>query len=515
MKRTLGIFCFILFLNFAYGALPAPMVITKYGAVVGSAQITQDGTVINEFMGIPFAQPPVGKLRWEKPATPIPWTSPLNTTAYKQGCIPCMSGQVESFGATEDCLYLNVWTPDLQGSLPVLFYIHGGAYTGGSAADFPPQSWREVWSRRGIVVVTIQYRLAELGFLTTNDSRIVANLGLWDQNMALRWVQDNIGRFGGNSKRVTIYGGSAGSSSVSQHTMSPYSKDLFQQAIAMSGSAMAEFARGTNTLDFSNLYFKKLKCDTAPDIKACMQSKTLDELYKVEAGYEGSCGPSSLDWLGFAPIIDGDFLPVQPEIAFKNAYNIPIIMGLNQKEGRVFTLEANYPFSVLPPGYSKYTPTSFANYIATWITSRNYATSENATAHTDIFSFYSQNTTGANDHYFWIEQYVRSYSDYIMNVPAVREALAKTAAGVPVFAFIFDHYNNQTWPVTFPCQGSTHSGDSPYVLDAGFSFTPTVEDVATANNIQELFVQFIHTGNPSTNHINWDKLVRTQLSVLD
>ncbi|CAJ0569623.1 unnamed protein product, partial [Mesorhabditis spiculigera] len=376
-------------------------------------------------------------------------------------------GQIEAGGASEDCLYLNVWSQDLKGSLPVLFFIHGGAYVGGEASDFSPKAWSE--------------------------------------NLALKWVQDNIGRFGGNSKRVTIFGGSAGSSSVSQHTISPYSKGLFSQSFSMSGSAIAEFARGTNTIEFSRDYVKLLKCDTG-DLLTCMQSKTLDQLYAVNAGYEGGCGPASLDWLGFAPIIDGNFLPLQPEIAMAKADPIPTLIGLNQKEGRAFALQGTFPFSVLPPEYVFYTSTSFANYVAKWITSKGYTKSENATAHNDIFAFYSQNTTGPYDHYWWIDQYVRTYSDYIMNVPAVREAIIKSKAGAPVFTFTLDHYNQETWPVTFPCQGSTHSGEVPYLMEMGINFNVTQADVSTAINIQEMFLQFLRTGDPSTVAFTWNKL---------
>ncbi|CAJ0949879.1 unnamed protein product, partial [Mesorhabditis belari] len=180
-------------------------------------------------MGIPFAAPPIGKLRFEKPQQPIPWTKPINATAYSKGCIPCVKPETKAEQAlvSEDFLYLNVWSPNLQN-----------------------------FARRGIVVVTIQYRLGPFGFLTLNDSSITPNLGLWDQVSAMQWIQENIGRFGGNSKQVTIMGESAGA--------------------------------------------------------------------------ESGCGPDDLNFLGFAPIVDGDFLPNQPEVSLKNVPKYPTILGLNQ-----------------------------------------------------------------------------------------------------------------------------------------------------------------------------------------
>ncbi|CAJ0931929.1 unnamed protein product, partial [Mesorhabditis belari] len=239
-----------------------PLVITKSGAVLGNFQKTSDGTQINEFLGIPFAAPPIYKLRYEKPQPSTPWTLPVNATKYSKGCIPCVNydpSQVDLY--SEDCLYLNVWSPNLQGQLPVFFFIHGGAYETGRAGDYTAEAFRENFVRRGIVVVSIQYRLGQLGFLTLNDSVITPNLGLWDQTAALQWVQDNIGRFGGNNKRVTLYGQSAGSQSIAQLALSPKTQALFQQTIQMSGSTIGAAPRGANTLEFSKNWTTRLGCD--------------------------------------------------------------------------------------------------------------------------------------------------------------------------------------------------------------------------------------------------------------
>ncbi|CAJ0927932.1 unnamed protein product, partial [Mesorhabditis belari] len=442
---------------------------------------TSDGTKVNEFLGIPFAAPPVGKLRFEKPKQPTTWTKPVNATTYSKGCIPCAKPGTAAERAlvSEDCLYLNVWTPNLQGQMPVFFFIHGGAYEIGSAYDFDAVAFRESYARRGIVMVSIQYRLGPFGFLTLNDSLITPNLGLWDQAFALQWVQANIGSFGGNSKQVTIMGQSAGSESCSQLTLSPKTQNLFQQVIQMSGSSIAANARGTNNLEFSKNWTTRLGCDLKTDYKTCLQSRTVDEFWTVRSNNLWGCGPDDLNFLGFAPIIDGDFLPKQPEDALKTVPKYPTIFGLNQVEGRSFTIQV---------------------YIMAF---GGYSSTEAEQATQDILTYYQR---GHNpfDARFWVERYVETYSDWLMNVPVLREAVAKLQAGSPVYAFLMDYDNPNTWPINNPAQGSTHTSEFPYTFGMMADFNYTQDDLIVEKYIQDAFVQFLKTGNPSNTAMPWN-----------
>ncbi|CAJ0929662.1 unnamed protein product, partial [Mesorhabditis belari] len=482
-----------------------PLVITKYGPVVGTTYTTTNGAKVSEFIGVPFAAPPIGNLRFEKPQTPVPWTSPLTTNKYAPGCIPCSRDDSTS----EDCLYLNIWTPSLNNTLyPVVVYIHGGGYTSGNGYMDNNQA-REIYAQMGIVFITIQYRLGFLGFMTLNDTRLPANLGLWDQNMALRWVQENIGKFGGNSKRVTIWGTSAGSSSVGQHTLSPKSQGLFQQAFEQSASPVAAFARGDFNVEYTMNILVQLGCPLHGDVKSCLRTKTMAEFWQVTQG----CTMSDLDFIPLSPMVDGDFFAEEPEQAILHAPVIPTLIGLNMNEGRLFVLQVSEPFSIAPSLYDIMTDDVFYDLIEQWVANRGYNEQAQQAAE-DIFQFYAQNNQNASDHYFWIEQWTRLFTDTFFNVPAVREAALKSQAQSPVYAFVLDYFNQQTWPANYPCQGSTHGSEVPYCFGVGVNFTPTQEDITVATYMRDFIIQFLKTGNPNIAAFKWDPFTANQLQYL-
>ncbi|CAJ0939548.1 unnamed protein product, partial [Mesorhabditis belari] len=454
LQKLFSILFSSLFPTFIIG--DQPLVITKYGAVLGTFQQVSDGTLVNEFLGIPFAQPPIGNLRFEKPKPPITWTRPMNTTIFSKGCTPCKK---DNTYYSEDCLYLNVWSNDLAGLQPVIVFIHGGAFMEGNAYTHPAKQWRE----------------------------------------------ENIGKFGGDSKRVTIYGESAGSMSVADHTISPQSKGLFANVIEMSGSNMASFGRGLNTVSFSQGYVQALGCANASDYKVCLQSKSANDFLNVKYGYGDICGLSGLNWLGFGPMLDGEFLPTNIQEAMRNADKIPTIMGINQKEGRAFTLQDDsLPMSLPASEWGLATSASMKNYVQNWMVNIGYTPQEKENALNEIFAFFSENKTNDTDHYFWIEQYVLTYSDFIMNIPIVREAVEKTKAGVPVYAFLFEMSNPAQWPTNYPVQGSTHAGEYPWILEMHLNFNYTQADITVKTLIQELFIQFCKTGNPSIPSMHWN-----------
>jgi para-nitrobenzyl esterase len=203
------------------------------------------------FLKIPYAKPPVAALRWAPPAKAEVWTGVRHETALSQACSQNASAG-SAASANEDCLYLNVWSPDpLPKQAPVMVWIHGGGNFAGGTDDKVPTSdqlrfdGRMFAKRHGIVVVTLNYRLGPLGFFAHPGlaafNQNVGNQGLLDQNFALRWVRDNIAAFGGDPANVTIFGESAGSANVCHHVASPLSAGLFKQAISQSGGCTAQF----------------------------------------------------------------------------------------------------------------------------------------------------------------------------------------------------------------------------------------------------------------------------------
>nr|CAI5853295.1 unnamed protein product [Callosobruchus analis] len=229
-----------------------PIVETKSGLVEGTQDYSEGGRVYFAFRGIPFAKPPVGERRFKPPERTDNWTGIYLAKADAAHCLQknylFSNPKVEG---SEDCLYLNVYTPQIRPSrrrkrsvqnlLPVMVFIHwGGFFCGYSDSNYlGPQYFMD----RGVIIVTFNYRLGVLGFLCTNDDASPGNYGLKDQVMALQWVQDNIENFGGNKDKVTIFGQSAGAASVHYHMLSPLSRGLFRQGISESGSALNLWAR--------------------------------------------------------------------------------------------------------------------------------------------------------------------------------------------------------------------------------------------------------------------------------
>ncbi|MBQ5550901.1 MAG: carboxylesterase family protein, partial [Bacteroidales bacterium] len=219
------------------------IVATEYGKVEG---YEKDSLKI--FKGIPFAAPPVGDLRWKAPQPATPWTDVKKTTEFAKGPI---QGDANPENFSEDCLYLNVWSPakTADAKMPVMVWIYGGGFSFGSTAD--PSHDGEILSRNGVVVVSITYRVGNLGFLSLpelsaeNPQHVSGNYGILDQIAGLKWVKNNIANFGGDPNNVTIFGESAGGISVSMLCASPLAKGLFQRAISQSGGSFGPTRKTT------------------------------------------------------------------------------------------------------------------------------------------------------------------------------------------------------------------------------------------------------------------------------
>ena len=214
------------------------------GPVIGQKYNVLDRQMIR-FLGIPYAKPPVGKLRFRRPVPVSKWTEPIRALNWPPNCIQKLVflEHYTNQNISEDCLYLNIWTAGVNvlnelNLRPVVFFIHGGGlHLGGSSFDLYNGEVLAVMSSS--VVVSINYRVSTMGFLYSDTvTDVKGNQGLWDQALALKWVSENIRYFGGNPKAITLMGESAGSWSISMHILSPVTRNLFANAIMMSGSAL-------------------------------------------------------------------------------------------------------------------------------------------------------------------------------------------------------------------------------------------------------------------------------------
>uniref|UniRef100_A0A8C8W1V1 Carboxylic ester hydrolase n=1 Tax=Peromyscus maniculatus bairdii TaxID=230844 RepID=A0A8C8W1V1_PERMB len=296
---------------------------THTGQVQGSLVHLEDiNMAVHTFLGIPFAKPPVGPLRFAPPEPPEPWSGVRDGTSYPAVClqnITLMNSVTETLfkstppllSMSEDCLYLNIYSPAhaSEGSnLPVMVWIHGGGLVLGMASVYDGSKLAAI---EDIVVVTIQYRLGILGYFSTGDQHARGNWGYLDQVAALHWVQQNIAHFGGNPGQVTIFGESAGGVSVSSLVVSPMSKGLFHGAIMQSGVAL-----------LPGLISHPLSQPSLPELLSlvgCLRGKSEEEILVFK----------------FTPaVVDGVFFPRHPEELLVSAHfrPVPSIIGVNNDE---------------------------------------------------------------------------------------------------------------------------------------------------------------------------------------
>src|SRR5277367_2884790 len=311
-------------------ALVAQRVRTESGALSG---VSEGG--LSVYKGVPFAAAPVGELRWRPPVDVVPWTGTRKADAFAPACMQegvSMPGERPSV-VSEDCLYLNIWTSakNMHERLPVIVWIYGGGYTNGSASM--PLYWGDRLAHKGVIVVTIAYRLGPLGFLAlpelTRESlrHSSGNYGLMDQIAALEWIQRNIAAFGGDPKNVTIAGQSSGAISVSILMSSPLAKGLFQRAIGESGGLF-------EPLQLAPKYLLANAEGDGEKYAVSLGASSLKELRRLPADrLTGNAG-------GIVhPVIEPYVLPVSPYEAFTSGRqnDVPLLLGSNADEARSLT----------------------------------------------------------------------------------------------------------------------------------------------------------------------------------
>lgn len=290
-------------------------------------------TGIQTFLGVPFAQPPVGDLRWKAPQPPIPWEGVRETKAFGPRPMQTMvfgDMKSRSDGVSEDCLYLNIWTPAKRDTrnLPVLVYFYGGGNVAGDASEYRYDG--ESMAKKGMVVVTTNYRLNIFGFLAHPGLSAEApykasgNYGLLDQHAALQWVKNNIAAFGGDPNRVTIAGESAGSIAVSLQMASPLSKDLIAGAIGESGASIHPTMAPIpleNAEKTGEEFVKQAGYNSIAEFRK-LSTRELYEIYNESGRF------------GFPLVIDGYFLKASlPEIfGSQQQADVPLLLGWNSAE---------------------------------------------------------------------------------------------------------------------------------------------------------------------------------------
>lgn len=453
---------------------------------------------IRIFRGVPFAAPPVGDLRWKEPQPVKNWQSVRPAKEFGPRAMQlAVFGDMNfrSNGMSEDCLYLNVWTPAKKGTerLPVLVYFYGGGFIAGDGSE--PRYDGESMATKGIVAVTVNYRLGAFGFMAhpeltkVSPHKASGNYGLLDQTAALRWVQQNIAAFGGNPEKVTIAGESAGSFSVSAQMASPLAKDLINGAIGESGSMLAL----QPTITLAQAEQEGVKFANSIGAKTLAELRAMPAQQLLEAAGEPNMPR-------FWPIVDGYFLPKSPTAIFEagEQAHVPLLAGWNSEE-------MNYRYLL---GKDEPTPENFIKAVQ-----RQFA--ERAT---EVLKLYPATTK---------EEVIQSATDLAgdlfigYSTWKLLDAHSKTGES-PVYRYMYSRprpemkpelgnatpglaggvvkESNASAPKTPPAQGAVHSAEIEYAMgnlptNKVFDWRP--EDYKVSEIMQGYFANFIKKGNPN------------------
>uniref|UniRef100_B4MQE9 GK21858 n=1 Tax=Drosophila willistoni TaxID=7260 RepID=B4MQE9_DROWI len=316
----------------------------KVGCIRGTTMSGYQKGPFEAFMGIPYAEPPVGALRFRNPIIKARWFNTYDATQFKPDCIQKnrLVPHPTIFG-DEDCLYLNIYRPKVRlRRLPVMIYIHGGGFFSGSAGPLITGP-EYIMDTESVILVTMSYRLGALGFMSTGDYNMPGNFGLKDQNLVFKWVRRNIESFDGDNKKVTIFGQSAGAVATHMHLINPYSKNLFHRVISMSGTANAPFAITKNPLEQARETAKLCviqNADTLSTAKLAEALRNVNIVTLINAGdglKHWDVDPSSV----YRPVVEPPsidaIIPADPEKMMKSIYfqKRPWLLGTVPQEGAV------------------------------------------------------------------------------------------------------------------------------------------------------------------------------------
>jgi para-nitrobenzyl esterase len=436
-------------------------------------------TGYNEWLGIPFAAPPVGDLRWQAPQPVASWAGVRDATHFGNRCVQGNGWDpgYETVKLTEDCLYLNVYAPHTnKRDLPVMVWIHGGGFSGGAGQDTDPRKYVE---NGNVVYVTINYRIGALGYLdlppTGQDSADgPGNYGLLDQQAALRWVQRNIGRFGGSARNVTIAGQSAGGSSVCDHLASPTAAGLFARAIIMSGGCgMSTQAQGQSS---SVAFAQALGCTDAGAMLACLRGKAPADILAQQQKTP------------IRPAVGGSAFPIDPGTAVTTGQfnRVPVMNGQVHDENNLFVFQNN-DFVGHPV-----TAAQFESYVRT-----TYGTNADKVLAAYPLSSYASPGLALGRLQSDAGSYVRKQLDdnFSRYVPTYAYEFAEEQT--PQFTSIFRLQQQGDPAKSFPF-GATHVDDLGYLWEyLGQTLPYTDDQLELSDQMIAFWTMFQRNGNPN------------------
>jgi len=463
---------------------------TTYGPVSGSVTKISTNKTVKSYLGIPFAKAE----RFEYPVPPDKWTSTLHANKTDKICPqPNLAKQPLM---SEDCLQLNVYIPGnatSSSALAVMLWFHGGAFILGDTLSYDGS----VLATEGnVIVVTAAYRLGALGFLSADSSGLRGNYGLMDQIEAMRWVNKNIARFGGDPNRVTIFGGSAGGMCVALLMLSPLASGLYQNVIMQSGTAAAiSSAMEKNEAESrARSFAKALGCEMK-SLKACAKTKSFQDVLTAQLKV---FSPPTL--LPFGPVVDGHFLPESPlKLLQAGKFNKSnIIIGVARDDGSIFISGV--------PGVMKGVNVSNGMQRAQFedeIKKRIWVRNQNAQI-TDLLIYQYTDWANASDPYLLRQQFLDINSDATFKAPAIQSADAFIKKEAPTYFFQLEKAPKTFPAIPFPLPpwfGVYHRADLLFTFGTPLLMAEnltTPAEIELSRDIMTMWTNFAKTGNPNT-----------------
>ncbi|XP_069312841.1 liver carboxylesterase 1-like isoform X3 [Eulemur rufifrons] len=487
-----------------------PVVATVHGKVLGKyVRLEGFAQPVAVFLGVPFAKPPLGSLRFAPPQPAEPWRSVKNTSSYPPMCPQDpVAGQLLSnllsnrkenitLKFSEDCLYLNIYTPaDLtkKSRLPVMVWIFGGGLVVGGASTYDGLA---LSAQENVVVVMIQYRVGIWGFFSTGDEHSRGNWGHLDQVAALRWVQDNIASFGGNPGSVTIFGESAGGESVSVLVLSPLAKNLFHRAISESGVALtATLVQNGDVKPLAEQVAVAAGCKTTTSAAMvhCLRQKTEEELLEatlkmkfLRIDFDADPRESH----PFLPtVVDGVLLPKSPEeiLAEKNFNAVPYVVGINKQEcGWLLPTQLmGYPLSEGKLDQKTATSLLWKSYPLTGIPEELTSVA------------IEEYLGGTDDPVKKKDLFLDLIGDVLFGVPSVIVARHHRDAGAPTYMYEFRYRPSFSSDMKPKTVRGDHGDEIFSVLGAPFlKGGASEEELKLSKMVMKFWANFARNGNPN------------------
>ncbi|XP_054266142.1 carboxylesterase 4A [Macrosteles quadrilineatus] len=498
------------------------MVNLRQGTLLGIKLYTESKAGIIAYLGVPYAQPPVGELRFSPPERHVGWDRSLFAGSFQSICPQPINKLVPSMGGLtrqdEDCLYLNIWTTDLAmnyRNAPVVVFFEGEGFVAGAPSRFPAQDL----AAEGLVVVSVAYRLNVFGFFCLEDLEARGNLGLLDQYLALIWVHENIAAFGGDPRSVTLMGHSAGATSVVYHMISPRTANLFHRAIVMSGSVMSPWSHAHRPANASRAVARSLGClsvNQTHQILSCLRNKSATEILRafetqyMEGNWTNTILPVSDDFL---PDIE-QYLPKTPLEALTEGsfLKIPVLTGVTSHEGVVAI--SHWGGDLETQGYSQLLQL-FSNSVLPMVMSRYGFHSQQSRAEIlSILRWQYIDPVRPGDTAGLIAMLTDFYTDAQFKAPHLQQLRLLAKTDIPVYAYQFEQGGIDLYGKNFNISGAGHGAEMVFIFGPtliqsalGRRFNSVEERLSIA--IKRIWAEFIRQGslgsNPYGYGVSWRK----------